>query len=184
MTLAIAHRDRNGTVILDLVRERRPPFSPEQVVNEFSAVCKIYGVRKVTGDRYAGEWPREQFRKAGVQYDTSDKSKSEIYLDALPLLNSGKLELLDHPRLISQLCALERRTARSGRDSIDHPPGGHDDICNAALGALLVASQTAGAIVLGPPALQKLARMPARDRFSRSAKMTNFSPRQLGNRGW
>jgi hypothetical protein len=115
---------------------------------------------------------------------TSDKSKSEIYLETLPLLNSGKLSLLDHPRMIAQLCGLERRTARSGRDSIDHPPGGHDDIVNAALGALLQAAQTSGTIVLGQAALQKLASMPARDRFSRSSRMTNFSPRQLGNRGW
>jgi hypothetical protein len=184
MTLAIAHRDRNGTVVLDLVRERRPPFNPTNVTNEFAAVLKTYNIRKVVGDHYAGEWPREAFRAAGVQYDTSDKSKSEIYLDALPLLNSGKLSLLDHPRLISQLCNLERRTARSGRDSIDHPPGGHDDVCNAALGALLLASQASGALLLSEPALQRLRTMPARDRFSRSSRMTNFSPRQLGNRGW
>jgi hypothetical protein len=46
--------------------------------------------------------------------------------------------LLDHPRLVAQLCALERRTARGGRDSIDHPPGAHDDVANAAAGALVL----------------------------------------------
>jgi hypothetical protein len=71
MTLSIAHRERNGTVTLDLVRERRPPFSPEQVTAEFAAVLKHYNVRKVTGDHYAGEWPREQFLKSGVRYVTS-----------------------------------------------------------------------------------------------------------------
>jgi hypothetical protein len=35
------------------------------------------------------------------------------------------------------LCALERRTARGGRDSIDHPKGGHDDLINAAAGVLV-----------------------------------------------
>jgi hypothetical protein len=115
---------------------------------------------------------------------TSDRTKSEIYLDSLPLLNSGKLTLLDHPKLIAQLCGLERRTARSGRDQIDHPPGGHDDVCNAALGVLLLAHQASGALVLSQPALQRLRSMPPRDRFGRSAAMTNFSPRQLGNRGW
>jgi hypothetical protein len=29
---------------------------------------------------------------------------------------------------------LERRTARGGRDSIDHPPGAHDDLANAVAG--------------------------------------------------
>jgi hypothetical protein len=53
------------------------------------------------------------------------------------LLNSGKIALLDHPRLIAQLCGLERRTARSGKDSIDHAPGAHDDLANAVAGALV-----------------------------------------------
>jgi hypothetical protein len=95
-------------------------------------------VSRVTGDRYGGEWPRERFREQGITYDISERPKSEIYRDSLPLLNSGKLELLDHKRLASQLCGLERRTARGGRDSIDHGPGAHDDIANAALGALLL----------------------------------------------
>jgi hypothetical protein len=32
---------------------------------------------------------------------------------------------------------LERRVARSGKDSIDHPPGGHDDVANACAGVLV-----------------------------------------------
>jgi hypothetical protein len=42
--------------------------------------------------------------------------------------------------LISQLHGLERRTARGGKDSIDHGPGAHDDIANAVAGALVLAS--------------------------------------------
>lgn len=84
------------------------------------------------GDRYAGEWPREQFRKRGVEYLESEDSKSEIYQNVLPLLNSRRAELLDVRRLARQLCAPERRTARGGGDSIDHSPGGHDDVANAA----------------------------------------------------
>jgi hypothetical protein len=182
MTLAIAHRDRSGSVILDLVRERRPPFSPEQVAAEFAATLKGYGVHRVVGDHYAGAWPKEQFAKHGVRYETSDRSKSEIYLESLPLLNSGKVELLDHARLISQLCGLERRTARSGRDSIDHAQGSHDDVCNSALGALLLASRAVAKMVLSSDQLRKLASMPPRDRFARSAATTNFNRRQLGFR--
>jgi hypothetical protein len=40
---------------------------------------------------------------------------------------------VDHPRLIAQLCGLERRTARSGKDSIDHAPGADDDIATPFL---------------------------------------------------
>jgi len=59
-------------------------------------------------------------------------------------LNSGRLELLDVPLLASQLAGLERRVGRGGRDSIDHPPGGHDDLVNAAAGALLAGKAAAG----------------------------------------
>jgi hypothetical protein len=34
------------------------------------------------------------------------------------------------------MVGLERRTARGGRDSIDHAPGAHDDLANAVAGAL------------------------------------------------
>jgi len=54
MTLAIAHVD--GTrVVLDLVRERKPPFSPDDVAREFADVLKSYNVASVRGDRYGGE---------------------------------------------------------------------------------------------------------------------------------
>jgi hypothetical protein len=137
MTVAIAHRDRDGRGILDAVREVWPPFSPEAVVTDFAALLKSYRVFKLTGDRWGGEFVREPFRSHGVQYELSDKPKSDLYRDLLPLVNSGKVELLDHSRLVTQLCGLERRTARSGKDSIDHAPGAHDDLVNAAAGALV-----------------------------------------------
>lgn len=143
MTLAIAHLEADGVVRLDALREVRPPFSPEAVVVEFAATLRAYGVKQVHGDRYAGEWPRERFAVHGVRYETADKPKGDMYRDALPLLNSGKVELLDHPRLVAQLCGLERRTSRGGRDSIDHRPGEHDDVANAAVGALLAAKARA-----------------------------------------
>jgi hypothetical protein len=66
-TLAISHRDRkNDLVVIDAVRERHPPFSPEQVVEDFAALCKAFYITKVTGDHYAGEFPRELFRKHGT----------------------------------------------------------------------------------------------------------------------
>jgi hypothetical protein len=139
MTLAIAHveGERGDIGVLDAVREIRPPFSPESVVKEFAALLEHYDCREVEGDRYAGEWVREPFNVHGSTYTVAEKSKSDIFRDTLPLYSSGKVELLDHPRLAAQLCNLERRTARGGRDSIDHPPGAHDDIANAACGALL-----------------------------------------------
>jgi hypothetical protein len=135
MTLAIAHDEKNVTV-LDAVREVKPPFSPESVVQDFAALLKQYRIGSVSGDRYAGEWPREQFRKLGINYDVAAKPRSDLYRDMLPMLNSGRIELLDDQKLINQLCSLERRTSRAGKDSIDHAPGAHDDVANAVAGVV------------------------------------------------
>ena len=104
----------------------------------------------VSGDRYGGEWPREAFRKCGIEYATASKAKSDLYRDVLPLLNSDRVELLDLPRLQAQLLGLERRTSRTGRDSVDHGPGGHDDLANAAAGAIWRCERLAA----GPPVIE------------------------------
>ena len=137
MTLAIGHCEANGVAVLDCVREVRPPFSPDSVVEEFAALLKTYGVSRVTGDAYAGEWPRERFASHGITYDVSTRNKSQIYGEFLPALNGQRVRLLDLPRLTGQLVSLERRTARGGRDSIDHAPGAHDDVANAVCGVLV-----------------------------------------------
>ena len=147
MTLAVAHW-ANGVAVVDALRERRPPFSPDGVVSEFVDLLKSYRIGAVYGDRYGGEWPRERFRQHGIEYYVSDRPKSDLYRDLLPGINSGTIELLDNSRLLSQLAGLERRTARSGRDSIDHPAGGFDDLANAAAGAI----QLAASLGRDPPA--------------------------------
>lgn len=79
--------------------------------------------------------------KQGVTYKPSDKPKSDIYRELLPLVNSGRAELLDNKKLRAQLEGLERRTARGGKDSIDHGPGAHDDIANSVAGVLVLVSE-------------------------------------------
>lgn len=138
MTLAIAHFDtERACVVLDCLRERRPPFSPDDATRELAETLKAYSLATVEGDKYAGAWPEERFRAHGIHYSASARPKSEIYLSALPLLNAGQVELLDIPKLKAQLCGLERKTARGGRDSVDHAPRQHDDVVNAAAGAIL-----------------------------------------------
>ena len=142
-TLAVAHEEkRDGLKVftLDAVREVRPPFSPEQVCADFAAVLRSYFTATATADRWAGQFPVEQMAKYGVTVKPSAKAKSDIYKEFLPLLNSGNVELLDLPRLLAQVAGLERRVARGGRDSIDHAPGSHDDVANAAAGALTLPS--------------------------------------------
>ncbi|MDH3668011.1 MAG: hypothetical protein OEN23_13880 [Paracoccaceae bacterium] len=133
--LAIGHREEES-VVLDLVREWQAPFSPEDVVEEAARELSEWRVVTIHGDRYAGQWVEDAFRRYGIRYAPTEKNKSALYLEALPLLTSRKAVLLDDSQLINQICQLERRTSRSGRDSVDHPIGTMDDIANAALGCL------------------------------------------------
>ena len=80
--LAISHKSKDR-IIIDAIREARPPFSPDAVVHDFAALLKSYRVSRVTGDRYAGEFPRELFRKHGIAYDLAKQTKSELFRDLL-----------------------------------------------------------------------------------------------------
>jgi hypothetical protein len=139
MTLCIAHLETD-IVVIDAVREVRPPFSPNAVVSDFANLLRTYRVREVTGDRFGGEFPRELFRQHGINYRLAELNKSEIYIESLPRLNSRTVRLLDNDRLISQIASLERRHGRTGRDTVDHPPRGHDDVSNSVAGACVIAS--------------------------------------------
>ncbi len=137
MTFAVAHLRDGAICVLDAVLEVRPPFDPEVAVAACTAVLRRFGVTRVTGDRYAGLWPAARFAEHGIAFEQSARPKSDLYCDLLPLLNAKRVELLDNPRLAAQLVGLERRTARSGRDTVDHTPGGHDDLANVVAGVLV-----------------------------------------------
>ena len=159
MTLAIAHTEGDRGV-LDVIREIRPPFDPETAVEEFAQTLRDYGVAQVRGDHYAGSWPTRRFLHHGIQYITSEAAKSRIYLEWLPILNGSRCDLLDEPRLIFQASTLERRTSRVGKDTIDHPPGGHDDVVNVAAGALVMVAGNVQPVIISPE-LMNQARMRA-----------------------
>ena len=141
MTMAISHRE-GETVILDAIRECKPPFEPTLIVEEFASLARSYKCARGYADKYGGEWVVEAFRKAGLHVETAETpTKNEIYIDALPMLNTRQVDLLDHERMVAQLTQLERSTVRGGRDRIDHPHGLHDDVANAVCGALVMCSR-------------------------------------------
>jgi hypothetical protein len=144
-TLGIAHREESGKVILDVLRERRPPFQPQGVVAEFSDVLKSYNCTAATSDRYAGEWVTEAFVKHDISIKPAEQTASELYLEFLPLITGGQVELLDSKRLVSQLAGLERRIRPGGKDMVTHYQGGHDDAANAAAGVCVMAAAKGGA---------------------------------------
>ena len=141
-TLAIGHVEQHEdgetppTFVLDAVVERRPPFAPSETLKDFAKILREYGVSKVIGDRYAGAFPAEALAKSGITFEATEYSKSSLYKNVLPLITSGRVELLDKPRLRNQAINLERRS-KGGRESIDHTRGAHDDVINAVAGVLV-----------------------------------------------
>jgi hypothetical protein len=137
MSMAIAHAEGDA-IVLDLVREVVPPFQTDKVTAEFAEIMLRYGITTAISDRVGLGWVSKAFSDQGIMLHYSSKTKSEIYLAALPLLGNGSAQLLDHPRLKSQILNLERRVARGGHESVDHPAGNfHDDVANSALGVIV-----------------------------------------------
>jgi hypothetical protein len=96
----------------------------------------------VESDKYAGEWVPEAFREHGIEVKNADMTASELYLNFLPLVSNGTVELLDNKRLLAQLTGLERRARSGGKDLVTHYAGGHDDLANSAAGACAMAARS------------------------------------------
>jgi hypothetical protein len=151
-TLGIAHLRQDGVAVLDVLRERVPRFVPAAVVTEYCDLLKSYRIREVRGDKFAGAWCADEFARNGIRYMPSALTKSEIYLATLPLLLAGRMWLLDDEKLRKQLAGLERRVHAGGRESVDHVrgPGHHDDVANAAMGAVVAAVTSRHVVTVGP----------------------------------
>jgi hypothetical protein len=143
-TMAVAHVEGNDTVVLDCLVEAKAPFNPDSVTSQICSVLKSYKIDRTTSDRYAAQWVVAAFGRNDIKLEHSKRDRSEIYLDALPLFTSGRARLLDNPRLVSQFSQLERRTFATGKDRIDHGRNGHDDLCNACAGAMVLAAEKGG----------------------------------------
>lgn len=175
-TLAIGHRAAD-VIVVDVLRAWASPFNPSGVVDEIVALLGKYNLRFVTGDRYAGEWPAEQFRMRRVQYIPADRNKSDLYLDMVAPINSGLLRLPDSPELLREMRGLERRTGRVGKDHVDHRRGGHDDRANVVAGLLSVLPK-------GTERLNKLAPEPITDtRELRRLQIKACIDRAMAGRG-
>jgi hypothetical protein len=143
-TLAVLHLEAEGTrFVLDCLRawkgSRAHKVQLAAVVGEIAGVLQCYGLTRVVGDKYAGEWPRQEFQRAGVLYVPGELDKSHCYQELEPVLAQQAIELLDNPTLVRELRLLEKRYKLGGKTpTIDHPKGGHDDHANVL--ALAVAT--------------------------------------------
>ena len=190
--LAIAHcDDRRNVVVVDALRSRLGG-RPEDHAKEFAYLARSYGCFEVHGDSYAKQWVSNAFESEGVSYRKSERTTSENYLEFLPHIKSGQVELLDHVKTISQLADLERSALASGRDRVDHPPGAHDDCAAVAAGASVLAFQRGGVLgvveyLKSPAAQQELDKLIAAPPLLMSSKkdwnpspMSAHSPQQAG----
>ena len=152
-TLCIGHRSKTkeGSFEADVIRARKPPFDPKEVTAEYAALLKQYRITNVVGDRYSAEWVVSSFSENGITYEASEKSKSDLYLEALPLFTRGIVSIPNMPQLIRELRLLERQTHRGGKDNIDHPKRGSDDLANALCGcaAITMGQQTGSDFLSG-----------------------------------
>jgi hypothetical protein len=131
-TLAISHREGERCVIDGLWAEKGDPAA---ITGRYAEILKQYRIYTCTGDRYGGEWPRQEYRKHGITMTNSDLNRSGLYVEVMPMLQTGAVELPPDEKALTQFTLLERRTGRNGKDTIDHPPNGSDDRCNAIAGA-------------------------------------------------
>jgi hypothetical protein len=160
-TLCIAHRD-GERIFADVIRGRKPPFDPASVAHEYALLAREYGCRRITGDHYAPGWVSGAFGAARCEYRYAELTRSELYLEGLPLFTRGLVSIPDQPLLLRELRLLERRTARSGKDTVDHGVGGSDDFANALFGAMNLAIGPVPFVVT-PELLARAAAMPPRN---------------------
>jgi hypothetical protein len=167
-TAAVAHAE-GDVVVLDCLLEIRPPFNPDAATLRVADMLKSYRCQSTQGDRYGAQWIVQAFQKCGIRYQHSERDRSAIYLDVLPLFTTGRVHLLDNKRLVQQFAGLERRTSPSGKDRVDHGPSGSDDACNSAAGAMVLATTKRGPMIISDQAVaasKTPTRWPGRTSFA------------------
>jgi hypothetical protein len=135
-TLAIGHK--GAPCEIDVVREVKPRFVPAQVISSWVPLLKSYRITEVEGDKFAGGFHSSEWQAHGITFRASERTTSENYLSALPVLLAGRVRLIDNATLRQQLGSLERRVGAGDRESVSHPAyaSAHDDCATAVAGAI------------------------------------------------
>jgi hypothetical protein len=157
--IAIAHKDASGRAVIDVVRGRPSPHDPRSAAAEFAALAGEYRCHTITGDAYAGGWVKGAFEAHGLQYRQSKLTRSELYLEGLPLFSRGQARIPSHDVALREMRLLQRRVAKSGKDSVDHGVGGHDDYANALFGALNLVAQPRPDVLAAQPVAAVAAKL-------------------------
>jgi hypothetical protein len=143
-TLAIAHRLYDGTVFIDVLRERKPRFIPRDVVAEYAQLLKSFNISEVCGDGFAGGFHSSEWERNGITFVACERTTAENYLASLPMmLAPGRVRLIDNATLRAQLASLERVISPTDRETVRHPQtaNAHDDLATSVCGALSMSSR-------------------------------------------
>jgi hypothetical protein len=159
---AVGHEDGHE-IIIDVVHEIRPPFNPQSAIAEVVQLIRSYGIREVSSDRYAPGFVNEAFERNGVRHLYAEHDRSQLYVECLPLLASGRVRLVDNRKLVAQFASLERRTRPGGKDRVDHGVSGHDDLSNSVAGVLQLVAGGRREMVISDEAIAQIRRMRPRD---------------------
>jgi hypothetical protein len=138
--LAVVHHVGDTILTADLL-ELRPepdkPLKPSVVVRTFAdRVQQHSGVRYLVADAHYRESVREVLGESGLGVKDAPAGASgvaEVYVRARALLREGRVRIPEHPRLLSQLRAIQWRPNVGGTISILKPrgQGGHCDLADA-----------------------------------------------------
>lgn len=144
-TFTIVHKERDK-IVQDVLRgfHRVGTQAPDlaSCVREIAETLQRYRLREISGDRYSGQWVRQEFERARVRYKDADLDRSRSFLECESLFAQGRIELLDHPQQTREFRMLEKRARPGGRAEVTHPRGGRDDYANSlALGVARVLSR-------------------------------------------
>jgi hypothetical protein len=137
-TICIAHKSGNE-IVADVVRGAKAPLNPQMATRVYAELLKVYHVREVVSDAYAGEWVTGEFRAHGIVHKRSERNKSELYLECLPWFMRGAI--------------------RVGRDMVDAPRGISEDHANALAGAVVSVATTKGPIIIPKGLIAKVEQM-------------------------
>jgi hypothetical protein len=144
-TVAIGHRlhDQANSVVIDALRERKPRFVPRDVIAEYAQILNQYHITEVQGDKFAGGFHADEWKRNGINFVPCERTTSENYLHALPMFLAGRVRLIDNATLRNQLTSLERRISPSGHETVSHPQvaSAHDDLATVVCGLLSISAQ-------------------------------------------
>jgi hypothetical protein len=141
-TICITSRDKESKKVrIEFLKEYKPPFSPTYVIGRMVEILREWGIKSVTGDRFGSRFTSDSFSDRGIHYQPSDKSASELFLELLPVVSTGGIELPPDEVMLHQLSTLERRVRSGGKDLVEARKGLHDDVAVAVAGACYLANQ-------------------------------------------